>query len=124
PTSEEEKANAAADILSTPAPFAVLTQRFDGAPLPSNEILGNILHNEAGVPVSRKNILAACFIRSAQVIGQIDPGGILRRHAPIPASATTQLDNGQPISSQTMPAEQQSAPLRSKRQTPPRISGS
>ena len=48
-------------------------------------MLGNIIHAEADVPVSKKNTLAGLFLRSAQSIGVIDSGGFLRCKALVAA---------------------------------------
>src|SRR2546425_3900593 len=41
-------------MLTTPAVFALIIQRFDGEKLPSNEMIGNVLHQEVGIPDSWK----------------------------------------------------------------------
>jgi len=85
PTVENGQHAAAVRILSTPKAFSILVQKFDGGKLPSVDTIGNIIHTEAGIPVSKKNTLAACFIRSAQFIGAVDSGGFLRCKALIAA---------------------------------------
>ncbi|MGD0743635.1 MAG: hypothetical protein ABSA45_00625 [Verrucomicrobiota bacterium] len=85
PTVENGKESAAVKMLTFPKSFGLLVQKFDGGKLPGNEMIGNIIHAEADIPVSKKNILAGCFVRSAQFIGAIDTGGFLRCKALVSA---------------------------------------
>jgi hypothetical protein len=85
PVVENGQQAAAVRILSTPKAFSVLVQKFDGGKLPAIETIGNIVHTDAGIPVSKKNTIAGCFIRSAQFIGAIDSGGFLRCKALVAA---------------------------------------
>lgn len=78
PTVENGKQSAAISFLTFPKAFSILVQKFDGGKLPTNEIIGNIIHSEADIPVSKKGIIAGCFVRSAQFLGVIDPNGFLR----------------------------------------------
>jgi hypothetical protein len=81
PTIENGKQIASLDILKFPKPFSVLIQKFDGGLLPNSELLGNIIHKDAGIPVSKKSVVASCFVRSAQFLGVVDSGGFLRCRA-------------------------------------------
>jgi hypothetical protein len=81
PTTDTEKATAAVSILSSPSAFKILVQRFDGGKLPANTMIGNIIQKEAKIPVSKKDTVASCFVRSAQFLGVIDAGGFLRCRA-------------------------------------------
>ena len=101
PMTEVDKMNASLSFLSAPPPFDLLIKRFDGEKLPSNEMLGNVLHQDAGIPVSWKGKLASMFIRSAQFIGILDSQGILRHdatgqsapaHSPMPEGDESRLD--------------------------------
>lgn len=85
PTVENGKEAAAVKSLTFPKAFAVLVQKFDGGKLPTIEMIGNIIHTEAEIPVSKKNILAGIFLRSVQFIGAIDSGGFLRCKALVSA---------------------------------------
>jgi hypothetical protein len=78
PTVESGKEDAAVKSLTFPKAFSVLVQKFDGGKLPPIDIIGNIIHTEADIPVSKKKILAGLFLRSVQFIGAIDSGGFLR----------------------------------------------
>ena len=78
PTNETDKGLAALESLTAPKAFAVIVGRFDGDKLPKTEMLGNILHREAAVPVSWKDRVVNIFLRSAQHLGVIDQSGILR----------------------------------------------
>ena len=78
PTIEHESRKALLSFLATPVAFKALLQRFDGSRLPATEMIGNILHKEACVPVSWKDRVAGFFVRSAQHVGVIDAGGFLR----------------------------------------------
>lgn len=88
PTTDTEKATAAVAILSSPSAFKVLVQRFDGGKLPPNNMLGNILQKDAKVTISKKDIVASCFVRSAQFLGVIDAGGFLRCRASVAAGSS------------------------------------
>lgn len=85
PTVENGKEAAAVKALTYPKAFAVLVQKFDGGKLPSIEMIGNIIHTEAGIPVSKKNTLAGLFLRSAQFIKGVDAQGFLRCKALVAA---------------------------------------
>lgn len=78
PTFENGKELAAVKALTFPRAFSILVQKFDGGKLPTIEMMGNIIHSEAGIPISKKNTLAGLFLRSVQFIGAIDSGGFLR----------------------------------------------
>lgn len=78
PTVENGKESAAVKSLTFPKAFALLVQKFDGGKLPPIEMIGNIIHAEADIPVSKKSILAGLFLRSVQFIGAVDAGGFLR----------------------------------------------
>lgn len=93
PMVDNGQRTAAVKLLSFPKAFSVLVQKFDGGKLPSLETLGNIIHAEAEVPVSRKNALATCFVRSAQFAGVLDAGGYLRCKALIAASGRATGNN-------------------------------
>src|SRR5271168_1938787 len=75
PTTPGEKKAAALAFLSTPPAFALIVKRFDGDKLPANEMVGNIMHNEAKTPESWKDRLAGIFMRSAQFIEVLDSTG-------------------------------------------------
>jgi hypothetical protein len=85
PTVENGKESAAVKSLTFPKAFALLVQKFDGGKLPAIEMIGNIIHAEADIPVSKKSILAGLFLRSVQSIGAIDSGGFLRCKALVSA---------------------------------------
>lgn len=91
PTAEDDKVRAFLSFLSAPSPFNLLIKRFDGSKLPSNEMIGNVLHQEAGVPDSWKGKLASMFVRSAQFIGILDSQGILRHQAAEQGASFTSL---------------------------------
>src|SRR6266566_2558850 len=76
-TSETEKQAALVNFLTGPAVFEAIIKRFDGSKLPTNEMLGNVLHNEGNVPATWKDRVAALFVRSAQFAGVIDASGFL-----------------------------------------------
>jgi hypothetical protein len=85
PIVENGKEAAAVKSLTFPKAFAVLVQKFDGGKLPTIDMLGNIIHTEAEIPVSKKNTVAGIFLRSIQFIGAVDAGGFLRCKALISA---------------------------------------
>jgi hypothetical protein len=81
PTSETDKAEAAFEILQHPPAFKRLVARFSGQRLPSNDILGNIIHTEGNVPASWKDKVASIFAKSAVALSLIDSQGNLRATA-------------------------------------------
>ncbi len=81
PTDDAAKTDAGMYFLTKPAAFSILINRFDGEKLPSVAMLGNILHQEAGIAESWKDRLASIFVRSAQFLGIIDGNGFLRYNA-------------------------------------------
>ncbi len=96
PTVENGKESAAVKSLTTPKAFSILVQKFDGGKLPSIEMMGNIVHADADIPVSKKNTIAGIFLRSVQSIGAIDSGGFLRCKSLIEAGkkVVEGIDNG------------------------------
>ncbi len=99
PTVDNGKESAGIAALTFPNAFAVLVQKFDGGKLPPLSLIGNIIHKEAGIPVSKKDILAGCFVRSAQFLKAIDAGGFLRCKAFVAAGnrgAETQNNQAAP----------------------------
>lgn len=96
PTVDGGRDIAAVKALTVPKAFSILVQKFDGGKLPAKETIGNIIHAEAGIPVSKKGELAALFLRSAQFIGAIDPSGFLRCKALVAAGkrALESIDSG------------------------------
>jgi len=85
PTSENGKEVASVKALTFPKAFSILVQKFDGGKLPLVDMVGNIIHAEADIPVSKKNVVAGIFLRSIQTIGVVDPGGFLRCKAHVAA---------------------------------------
>jgi len=78
PQSEKDKHQALLEAFSLPSAFQLLIAKFDGERLPTSEILGNILHQELGVPDSWKDRVAQIFARSASFAGIIDSNEFLR----------------------------------------------
>lgn len=95
PTNESDKLEAALQMLAVPPVFGHLIKRFDGERLPSNEMLGNILHQEFAVPDSWKDRVASFFVTASQFLGIIDNAGVLRydaaMHMQPPAPAISDL---------------------------------
>jgi len=118
PTSETDKQRGRVAFLRGPAAFAVIIKRFDGAKLPSTEMLGNVLHNEASVPATWKDKVAALFIRSAQFAGVVDAAGFLKCDATM--HSTGSRGDGQPAEEQPAlitptPSDDETPPTRYKR---------
>jgi len=78
PISESQKAEAGLEILSSPLAFQSIIRRFSGDKLPTSEIIANIVHREAGVPLSWKDRTASFFRKSAEFLGVVDAEGFLR----------------------------------------------
>jgi hypothetical protein len=93
PTNESDKIQAGLSFLAKPAPFLVLLKRFDGEKLPAVPMLGNILHQEAGIVESWKDRLASIFVRSAHFLGIIDSGGFLRHDASVQSISRSSLED-------------------------------
>jgi len=108
PTTENEKASAGVAILSSPTAFKIIIQRFDGGKLPLNPMLGNIIQKDAKIPVSKKDTVASCFVRSAQFLGVIDASGFLRCRAHV-AGGSAEIKRD---SQQRPPSGEQPAPVR------------
>ncbi len=90
---------AAMKMLTFPKAFAALIKKFDGEKLPPIEMLGNIIHAEADIPVSKKNALAGCFIRSAKLIGAVDADGLVHCNAFVSAGNLAAVTrDSQPLS--------------------------
>jgi len=81
PTTDLERNLALLDFLAAPESFTEIIKRFDGAKLPSRDILGNIFHREARVPESWKGRIAAYFCNSAELVGAVDQNRFLRFRA-------------------------------------------
>jgi hypothetical protein len=81
PTNEKDKLLASLSFIAAPLAFSKLIERFDGQKLPNYEMLGNIIHQEASVPLSWKERAASIFVNSAESIGIVDAHGILRHGA-------------------------------------------
>jgi hypothetical protein len=90
PQSEKAKTDALLALFVRSRAFGYLVSRFDGEPLPSTDIMGNVLHQELEVPDSWKDRVAQIFVRSAHFAGIIDSGGFLRYDA--------EMHKGQPDS--------------------------
>lgn len=101
PTVENGKEDAAIKLLTTPKAFAILVQKFDGGKLPQVQMIGNIIHKDANIPVSKKDTVAAIFTRSAQAIGAIDSAGFLRCKALVAGSRVSAQ-----VAQQDQPQEQ------------------
>ena len=118
PASNSEKLNAGLSFLSAVSVFNEVIKRFDGSPLPNQDLLANILHRDYGVSKSWKDRVAGFFAGSAQYVGALDSQGYLRfkaaQHAnpvsqPVnpgrePAPVGSQV-NQQPLSPRNPPAE-------------------
>ncbi len=86
PQSENDKNEAILKLFLNPPAFSFIVKRFDGDKLPTTEIMGNIFHQELGVPDSWKDRVAQIFTRSAYFAGIIDSGGFLRYDAAVHTS--------------------------------------
>jgi hypothetical protein len=75
-----EKRAALLGFFASPEAFSRLIELYDGSRL-DLEIMGNMLHQEMGIPDSWKSRIAKFFVRSAEFVGAIDSSGILRFRA-------------------------------------------
>jgi hypothetical protein len=107
PASESQNGEAALEMLSSPRAFKVIIQKFNGDKLPKSDIIANIMHREAGVPVSWKTRAASFFIRSAQFLGAIDGSGFLRYGSAVKNGCPTQANAGQTETSESGSPEAQ-----------------
>jgi hypothetical protein len=78
---EREKRIALLEAVGTPGAFAALLERYDGSRPQPQEVLGNILGREMGLPESWKMRIASFFIRSLEMAGAISPDGYIRHKA-------------------------------------------
>jgi hypothetical protein len=81
PQADGAAATALLSMFAYPPAFQAVINRFDGETLPKTEMLGNIFHQELGVPISWKDRVAQLFARSALYAGIIDANGFLRYDA-------------------------------------------
>jgi len=85
---ENERKQALIQFFSSPGSFSRLIELYDGTK-PSLEIMGNMLHQEMGIPDSWKSRVAKFFMRSAEHAGAIDPNGFLRVKAQLETLSAT-----------------------------------
>lgn len=78
PQSENDVKASLLKMFCTPPAFDFIIKRFDGEKLPTSNIMGNIFHQELGIPDSWKDRVAQIFTRSAYFAGIIDSGSFLR----------------------------------------------
>lgn len=105
PTSESQKAAAALEMLSSPLAFQAIIQKFNGDKLPKLEIVANIMHREAGVPISWKDRAASFFIKSAEFLNVIDDTGFVRYGSEVKGENATQANVEQTEKSEMSPSE-------------------
>ena len=74
---EREKKQSVMTFFASPGAFAKLIETYDGSK-PDLVLMGNVLHEEMGIPDSWKGRVAKFFMRSAEYAGAIDSGGFLR----------------------------------------------
>ncbi|MCL2649117.1 MAG: hypothetical protein FWD61_19310 [Phycisphaerales bacterium] len=78
PTDDNQKRRAMLLLIANPATFKKLIERFDGAKLPTIEMLANLMHREMDVPQSWMARIASMFVNCLKESGVIDGTGILR----------------------------------------------
>jgi len=78
---DTERKVALLKFFSSPGAFSRLLSKYDGVRPPSLEVLGNVLHQEMGIPDSWKTRIAKFFTRSAEFSGALDSSGFLRHQA-------------------------------------------
>jgi hypothetical protein len=78
---EREKKIALLQAAAQPGAFAALLQRYDGSKPPSQELIGNVLSQQMGIPESWKMRVATFFIKSMEASGALGPDGFLRHAA-------------------------------------------
>jgi hypothetical protein len=78
---EREKKIALLQAAAQPGAFAALLQRYDGSKPPSQELMGNVLSQQMGIPESWKMRVATFFIKSMEASGALGADGFLRHAA-------------------------------------------
>ena len=86
PTNDTDRNAAAYQALQRPPVFAKIFARFQGQRLPANQLLGNIVHTESGIPASWKDKVASLFVKSATAIGAVDAQGMLKAADSMPST--------------------------------------
>lgn len=92
---EREKKIALLQAVAQPGAFAALLDRFDGSKPPTQELIGNVLSQQMGIPESWKMRVATFFIKSMETAGALGPDGYLR-HAAELEKAKLGSGNGAP----------------------------
>lgn len=83
------------DAARCPGAFSFLLDRYDGSKPPSQELLGNVLATELGLPESWKLRIATFFIKAMETAGALSPDGFLRHKAETERISAGR-SNGQP----------------------------
>src|SRR5579872_540033 len=101
PQSQNDKQEALLEIFTSPEAFRLIVERFDGEKLPTTDIMGNIFHQELGIPDSWKDRVAQMFVRSAHFAGIIDDGGFLRYRAAVHTAIPVPVESKAPTAARS-----------------------
>jgi len=78
---ERERRLALLEAVSAPGAYANLIARYDGSKPPAQELIGNVLSQQMGIPESWRMRVAAFFLRSMQFAGAVSADGHFRHKA-------------------------------------------
>ena len=78
---ERQRRTALLQAARNPGAFSALLEKYDGSKPPSQELMGNVLSQEMGIPESWKLRIATYFIKAMETAGAISSDGFLRHKA-------------------------------------------
>jgi hypothetical protein len=87
PTSANQRQLAHLQMVVGPPLFAALIERFDGARIPDQEMLVNILHRDHHIAESWRSRAASLFLSSLREAQLIDGAGFIRYRASLDANS-------------------------------------
>jgi hypothetical protein len=108
---EREKRIALLQAAAQPGAFAALLERFDGSKPPAQELIGNVLSQQMGIPESWKMRVATFFVKSMEAAGALGPDGFLRHGAEL-EKAKLDSGKGSPPSVSPQPIGQNSSEIK------------
>ena len=78
---DREKKMALLQASAQPGAFSALLSRFDGSKPPDQELIGNVLSQQMGIPESWKARVTKYFLKSMEFAGALGSDGFLRHAA-------------------------------------------
>jgi hypothetical protein len=78
---DRERRIALLEAVNAPGAYANLIARYDGSKPPAQDLIGNVLSQQMGIPESWRMRVAAFFLRSMQYAGAVSADGHFRHKA-------------------------------------------